>query len=150
MLIRDGGVIRPEFDAELDRLRGFAAESDAFLEALEKREQTRTGISTLKVGYNKVQGFFIEVSKAQSGSVPDDYTRRQTLKNAERYITSELKAYENEALSAQSKALQLEKQIWQKVLQQCLPYLPDLKTTIDAIAAVDVLTNHAERAETLA
>ncbi|MEE3003489.1 MAG: DNA mismatch repair protein MutS [Pseudomonadota bacterium] len=149
VLIRDGGVIKAGFNVELDRLRSFAAESNQYLLDLEQREKSATGIPTLKVGYNRVQGFYIEVSKAHSDNVPNHYNRRQTLKNAERYITSELKSYENEALSSQSKALNLEKELYQQILLSLIEYLPKLKQTIAAIASTDLLTNLAERAVTL-
>lgn len=149
MLIRDGGVIQAGYHSELDTLRGFAQDADTFLADLEMREKQETGISTLKVGYNKVQGFYIEVSKAQSAQVPDRYTRRQTLKNAERYITAELKTFENEALSAHSKALQLEKQLYQELCEYTAHFIEPLKQTITAIAMVDLMSNLAERAITL-
>ena len=149
MLIRDGGVIQTGYHAELDTLRGFAQDADTFLADLETREKKETGISTLKVGYNKVQGFYIEVSKAQSSQVPDRYVRRQTLKNAERYITEELKAFENEALSAHSKALQLEKQLYQALCEYTASFIEPLKQTIATIATIDLMSNLAERAVTL-
>jgi DNA mismatch repair protein MutS len=148
-LIRDGGVIKYGYSEQLDRLRSFAAESNQYLKDLEQREKTATGIGNLKVGYNKVQGFYIEVSKANSTNVPDHYTRRQTLKNAERYITSELKSYENEALSSQSKSLSLEKQIYSELLVKTSIYIEELKQTISSMASIDLLANLAERAITL-
>jgi DNA mismatch repair protein MutS len=149
ILIRDGGVLKSGFNNELDRLRSFAAESSQYLKDLEEREKNSTGISTLKVGYNRVQGFYIEVSKANSDTVPPHYIRRQTLKNAERYITEELKSYEDEALSSQSKALNLEKELYKQILVDILPYLTDLKSTISSIASIDLLSNLTERAITL-
>ncbi len=149
VLIRDGGVLKAGFSEDLDRLRSFAQESNQYLKDLEEREKSSTGIQTLKVGYNKVQGFYIEVSKANSSLVPEHYTRRQTLKNAERYITTELKSYEDEALSSQSKSLSLEKDLYHKILNDILPYLPLLKKTISSIASIDLVSNLAERAQTL-
>ena len=108
-ILREGGVIADGFDAELDELRGIQTNCGDFLLALEARERARTGIANLKVEYNRVHGFYIEVSQAQSVKVPDDYRRRQTLKNAERYITPELKTFEDKALSANERALAREK-----------------------------------------
>jgi hypothetical protein len=113
-VLREGGVIADGFDAELDELRALTRDAGAFLLELETRERARTGIATLKVEYNKVHGFYIEVSRAQSDKVPDDYRRRQTLKNAERYITPELKAFEDKALSAQERALAREKMLFER------------------------------------
>ena len=149
MLIRDGGVIKPGFSPELDRLRSLVNSSAEFLENLEEKERAKTGISNLKISYNKVHGFYIEVSKAQVAKVPDSYTRRQTLKNVERYITSELKEYENEALSAQSKALNLEKELYQNLVADLLQDLKKLQQTIHAVASIDLLTNLTERAISL-
>ncbi len=149
MLIRDGGVIKPGFDQELDRLRSLVNSSAEFLSNLEAKERTNTGIHNLKISYNKVHGFYIEVSKANSGKVPDSYTRRQTLKNVERYITPELKEYESEALSAQSKALNLEKELYQTLVANLLLDLKKLQQTIHAVASIDLLTNLTERAISL-
>ena len=149
MLIRDGGVIKTGFDEELDKLRGFAHNSNKILQEIEATEKQHTGIANLKIGFNKVQGFFIEISKTHSDKVPDNYIRRQTLKHAERYITPELKEYENEALSSQSKALSLEKNIYNLLLKELLSYLKQLQQTIAAIASLDMLCNLAERAITL-
>lgn len=146
MLIRDGGVIKPGFNEELDRLRSLVNSSAEFLESLEEKERAKTGIANLKISYNKVHGFYIEVSKANIAKVPDSYTRRQTLKNVERYITQELKEYENEALSAQSKALNLEKELYQNLVASLLPDLKKLQQSIHAVASIDLLTNLTERA----
>lgn len=149
MLIRDGGVIKPGFNEELDRLRSLVNSSAEFLENMEEKERAKTGIQNLKISYNKVHGFYIEVSRANTDKVPDSYTRRQTLKNVERYITSELKEYENEALSAQSKALNLEKDLYQNLVEDLLHDLKKLQQTIHAVASIDLLTNLAERAISL-
>ena len=109
VLLRDGGVIAGGFDAQLDELRGITQNCDAFLLDLESRERTRTGIANLRVQFNKVHGFYIEVTQSQVAKAPADYQRRQTLKNAERFITPELKAFEDKALSAQDRSLAREK-----------------------------------------
>ena len=120
-----------------------------YLEKLELRERERTGISTLKVSYNKVHGFYIDVTKANSHLVPADYVRRQTLKNNERYLIPELKEYEEKVLTAQSRALALEKQLYEELLDLLLPHLNILQLTANAVAELDVFTTFAERAETL-
>jgi DNA mismatch repair protein MutS len=148
-LLRDGGVIAPGLDADLDELRDINEHCDAFLLALETRERERTGISNLRVQYNKVHGFYIEVTTGQLGRVPDDYRRRQTLKNAERFITPELKAFEDKALSAQERALAREKWLYEQLLDQLQPHLPVLLELARALAALDVLSTLAERAATL-
>jgi len=148
-VLREGGVIADGFDAELDELRGIQTNCGDFLLALETRERERSGISTLKVEYNRVHGFYIEVSHAQSANVPDDYRRRQTLKNAERYITPELKAFEDKALSANDRALAREKLLYEQLLDQLAPFIPQLQTIAAAIAELDVLATFAERAATL-
>ncbi len=148
-VLREGGVIADGFDADLDELRGIQNNCGDFLLALESRERARTGITTLKVEYNRVHGFYIEVSAAQSVNVPDDYRRRQTLKNAERYITPELKTFEDKALSANDRALAREKLLYEQLLDQLSPYVPALQNTAVAIAELDVLTTFAERAATL-
>ncbi|MEO6145787.1 MAG: DNA mismatch repair protein MutS [Sulfuriferula sp.] len=148
-IIREGGVIADGYDADLDELRGLQTHSGEFLIALEARERERSGIANLKVEYNKVHGFYIEVSRAQSDKVPDDYRRRQTLKNAERYITPELKAFEDKALSASERALAREKQLYDALLQALLPGLPALQNLAAALADLDVLCTLAERAQTL-
>ena len=148
-IIREGGVIADGYDADLDELRGLQTHSGEFLITLEARERERSGIANLKVEYNKVHGFYIEVSRAQSDKVPDDYRRRQTLKNAERYITPELKAFEDKALSASERALAREKQLYDALLQALLPGLPTLQNLAAALADLDVLCTLAERAQTL-
>ncbi|MFZ2300779.1 MAG: DNA mismatch repair protein MutS [Gallionella sp.] len=148
-VLREGGVIADGFDAELDELRGIQTNCGDFLLALEARERARTGIATLKVEYNRVHGFYIEVSAAQSVNVPDDYRRRQTLKNAERYITPELKAFEDKALSANDRALAREKFLYEQLLDQLAPFIPQLQRIAAAIAELDVLATFAERAATL-
>ena len=148
-VLREGGVIADGFDAELDELRGIQNNCGDFLLALEARERARTGITTLKVEYNRVHGFYIEVTHAQSANVPDDYRRRQTLKNAERYITPELKAFEDKALSANERALAREKFLYEQLLDQLAPFIPQLQRIAAAIAELDVLATFAERAATL-
>jgi DNA mismatch repair protein MutS len=149
MLIRDGGVIAEGYDPELDDLRAIAENADRFLLELEAREKERTGISTLKLGYNRVHGYYIEISKGQADKAPVDYTRRQTLKGAERYITPELKEFEDKVLSARERALAREKYLYDALLDKLLEVLADLQQTAFAIAELDVLTCFAERAETL-
>jgi DNA mismatch repair protein MutS len=148
-VLREGGVIADNFDPELDELRGIQTNCGDFLLELEMRERARTGINTLKVEYNRVHGFYIEVSIAQSVNVPDDYRRRQTLKNAERYITPELKAFEDKALSANDRALAREKFLYEQLLDQLAPFIPQLQRIAAAIAELDVLATFAERASTL-
>ncbi|MGL6070384.1 DNA mismatch repair protein MutS [Craterilacuibacter sp.] len=147
-LLRDGGVINHGYSADLDELRAIQTNCGEFLLQLEARERERSGINTLKVEFNRVHGFYIEVSRAQSDKVPDDYRRRQTLKNAERYITPELKEFEDKALSAQDKSLALEKQLYESVLDALTPYVSALQRTAQAVAALDVLATFAERSET--
>jgi DNA mismatch repair protein MutS len=148
-ILREGGVIADGFDPELDELRGIQTNCGDFLLALEARERERTGIATLKVEYNRVHGFYIEVTHAQSANVPDDYRRRQTLKNAERYITPELKTFEDKALSANERALAREKFLYEQLLDQLSPFIPQLQRIAAAIAELDVLATFAERAVTL-
>ncbi len=148
-VLRDGGVIADGYDAELDELRGIQNNCGDYLLELETRERTRTGIATLKVEYNRVHGFYIEVSHAQSANVPDDYRRRQTLKNAERYITPELKTFEDKALSANERALAREKFLYEQLLDLLLPHVAQLQQLANAIAELDVLATYAERAATL-
>ena len=145
-VLREGGVIRDGYDAELDELRAIQNNCGEFLLELETRERQRTGIATLKVEYNRVHGFYIEVSMAQSANVPDDYRRRQTLKNAERYITPELKAFEDRALSAQDKALASEKRLYEELLEKLLPFVETLQHIGAAAAEADVLAAFSERA----
>jgi DNA mismatch repair protein MutS len=137
--LRDGGVINDGFDPELDELRGLQDNAADFLVALETRERERTGIPNLKVEYNRVHGFYIEVTRAQSEKVPDDYRRRQTLKNAERYITPELKAFEDKALSAKDRALAREKLLYETLLDGLMPHLPSLQRIAASVAEIDAL-----------
>ncbi len=146
-LVRDGGVIRDGFDAELDELRGLQSNASDFLLALEKRERERTGIANLRVEYNRVHGFYIEVSQGQLEKVPDDYRRRQTLKNAERFITPELKAFEDKALSAGERSLAREKYLYEQLLDTLLPDVPALLALARAAAELDVLCTNASNAK---
>jgi len=148
-IIRDGGVIRDGYDNELDGLRALNRDTGEFLVDLEAREKERTGIGNLKVQYNRVHGFYIEVTKAQAAGVPDDYIRRQTLKNAERYVTPELKEFEEKILSARERALAREKALYAELLAELADTLAPLQRSARALAALDVLANLAERAETL-
>ncbi len=145
-MVRDGGVIARGFDAELDELRGLSENAGQFLVELEARERARTGIANLRVEYNKVHGFYIEVTHGQTDKVPDDYRRRQTLKNAERYITPELKAFEDKALSAQERALAREKHLYEQLLLDLGPHIGTLQAIAQALAQVDVLAALAEHA----
>ncbi|GAB6041334.1 DNA mismatch repair protein MutS [Endothiovibrio diazotrophicus] len=147
--IRDGGMIAEGFDAELDELKGLAQNADQYLIDLEAREKEATGISTLKVSYNKVHGFYIEVSRAQADKVPASYIRRQTLKGAERYITPELKSFEDKVLSARERALAREKQLYDQLLERLIEGLAPLQGSAAALAELDALNNLAERAEAL-
>ncbi|MQY50929.1 DNA mismatch repair protein MutS [Rhodocyclus tenuis] len=147
-MVRDGGVIATGYDAELDELRAINDDCGAFLMALEARERERTGIATLKVEYNRVHGFYIELSKANADRAPDDYRRRQTLKNAERYITPELKAFEDKALSAQDRALAREKLLFEEILGALQGELPILSKIAAAVAHLDMLTAFADIATT--
>jgi len=149
VLLRDGGVIADGVDAELDELRGISRNCDSFLLELEQRERERSGIANLRVQYNKVHGFYIEVTSSQLGRVPGDYQRRQTLKNAERFITPELKRFEDKALSAQERALVREKWLFDQLLDALQPHLGELSALAEALATLDVLSTLAERALTL-
>ncbi|HEY3697733.1 MAG TPA: DNA mismatch repair protein MutS [Spongiibacteraceae bacterium] len=149
MVIRDGGVIAAGYDGELDELRHISSNAGDYLVDLETRERTRTGISTLKVGYNRVHGYYIEISRGQAEHAPIDYIRRQTLKNAERFITPELKTFEDKALSAKSRALTREKALYDDLLEQLNAQLIALQDSAAAIAELDVLATLAERAEAL-
>ena len=149
VVIRDGGVIAQGYDAELDELRALSEGATNYLNELEEREKTRTGISSLKVGYNRVHGFFIEIGKASSELVPAEYIRRQTLKNNERYIIPELKEHEDKVLTSQSRALALEKQLYDGLFDHLLPKLAELIACAQAVAQIDVLHALAERADTL-
>lgn len=148
-LVRDGGVIANGFDTELDELRAIQTNCDGFLLDLETREKARTGITNLRVQFNKVHGFYIEVTSSHLANVPDDYRRRQTLKNAERFITPELKAFEDKALSANERALAREKWLFEKILDELQPHVPALTQLAQALAALDVLCALAERSLTL-
>jgi len=148
-LIRDGGVINDGYDAELDELRGIQNNCDAYLLDLEARERARTGIANLRVQFNKVHGFFIEVTQGQVDKVPDDYRRRQTLKNAERFITPELKAFEDKALSAQDRALTREKVLYEALVLKLSEFVHELSALASALATLDALCALSERALTL-
>ncbi|EJL6505350.1 DNA mismatch repair protein MutS [Vibrio cholerae] len=149
VVIRDGGVIADGYSAELDEWRDLANGATEFLERLEAEERDRHGIDTLKVGYNNVHGFYIQVSRGQSHLVPPHYVRRQTLKNAERYIIEELKRHEDKVLNSKSRALALEKQLWEELFDLLLPHLEQLQQLAASVAQLDVLQNLAERAESL-
>ena len=145
-MVRDGGVIATGFDVELDELRALSENAGQFLIDLETSERARTGIANLRVEYNKVHGFYIEVTNGQTDKVPDNYRRRQTLKNAERYITPELKAFEDKALSAQERSLVREKVLYEKVLLELLPHISTLQAIAHAIAQIDTLVSLANHA----
>jgi DNA mismatch repair protein MutS len=148
-LVRDGDVIAEGFDPELDELRRIATHTDEFLLELEKRERERTGLAGLKLGYNRVQGFFIEIARRDAARVPKDYVRRQTVKSAERFITEELKSFEDKVLGARDKALAREKQLYETVLTQLIDTLGPLQATASALAESDALAALAERAAAL-
>jgi DNA mismatch repair protein MutS len=148
-MVRDGNVIAQGFDAQLDELRAIDKDCGAYLVELEARERERTGISTLKVEYNRVHGFYIEVTNAHAARIPADFRRRQTLKNAERYITPELKAFEDKALSAQDRALARERVLFDELLTDLAPAIPALQRAALALAALDVLATHAIHAASL-
>ena len=145
-MVRDGGVMARGYDADLDELRGLSENAGQFLIDLETRERARTGIANLRVEYNKVHGFYIEVTHGQTDKVPDDYRRRQTLKNAERYITPELKAFEDKALSAQERALSREKFLYEQLLQALAPHIVTLQEIAHALAQLDTLVALADHA----
>jgi DNA mismatch repair protein MutS len=149
MTIRDGGVIAPGYDKDLDELREISTNAGDYLVQLEERERSATGISTLKVGYNRVHGYFIEISKGQAEKAPISYQRRQTLKNAERFITPELKEFEDKALSAKSRALETEKKLYEELVETVAADLVLLMRSSEAVAETDVLANLAERAHSL-
>jgi DNA mismatch repair protein MutS len=148
-LLREGGVIGDGYDSDLDELRAIQTNCDDFLLALETRERERTGIANLRVQFNKVHGFYIEVTQGQVNKVPEDYRRRQTLKNAERFITPELKAFEDKALSAQERALAREKFLYEQLLDMLQVFVPALTQLGSAIATLDALCALAERSITL-
>ncbi len=147
--IREGGVIAPGYDAELDELLTLSENAGDYLIKLEEQEKARTGFSTLKVGYNRVHGYYIEISRLQAKEAPVDYIRRQTLKNAERFITPELKAFEDKALSARDRALAREKVLYEELIDKLLPSIALLQVCASGIAEIDVLANFAERAARL-
>lgn len=149
VVIREGGVIASGYSAELDELRLLSENAGQYLIDLETRERQRTGITTLKVGFNRIHGYYIEISRGQAAQAPADYTRRQTLTNAERYITPELKNYEDKVLSSRSRALALEKTLYEDLLEKLFVDLASLQETAEALSELDVLTNLAERAQSL-
>ncbi|MGY3039288.1 DNA mismatch repair protein MutS [Rhodanobacter sp. TND4EL1] len=149
VLQRDGGVIADGYDAELDELRRLSMHADQYLVELEEREKAASGINTLKVGYNRVHGYYIEISKAQADKAPTHYTRRQTTKNAERYITEELKGFEDKVLSAKERSLMRERALYETLLDTLTEKLEPLKAAASAMAELDVLATLAERAEAL-
>ena len=149
VLIRDGGVIAPAYNQELDDLRNLSQNADQFLIDMENREKQVTGISNLKVNYNRVHGYFIEISRLHSDKVPDHYTRKQTLKSVERYITAELKSFEDKVLSAKEKSLAFEKALYDDLLNQIVESLSAIQQCATALAELDVLVNFAERSDTL-
>jgi DNA mismatch repair protein MutS len=147
--LRDGGVIAAGYDAELDELRLLGSNTEQFLLDLERRERERSGLSSLKLGFNRVQGFYIEVSRSQAARVPPEYLRRQTVKSAERFITPELKSFEDKVLGARDRALAREKALYEALLDHLTSRLPALQSTTAAIAQIDVLNCFAERAAAL-
>jgi len=147
--LREGGVIAPGFDAELDELRALGSNTEQFLIDLEQRERERSGLSSLKLGFNRIQGFFIEVNRSQADKVPAEYLRRQTVKSAERFITPELKSFEDKVLGARERAQARERTLYEALLDQLSGNLPALQASATAIAEVDVLSCFAERATTL-
>ena len=148
-VLREGGVIADGFDAELDELRGMQANCGEFLLKYEAEERERTGLTNLKVEYNSVHGFYIEISRAQAENAPAEYRRRQTLKNAERFITPELKAFEDKVLSANDRALAREKMLYEAILDDLVQHIDVLQANAGSVAQLDVLSTFAERAEAL-
>lgn len=148
-VVRDGGIFAKGYDEALDELLALSTNATDFLAEMERSEKARTGISSLKVGFNRVHGYYIEISRLHSDQAPVEYIRRQTLKNAERFITPELKAFEDKALSAKSKSLAREKELYESLLDQLNQVLSELQTTSQALAQLDVLHNFAERATAL-
>ncbi|MCC2638642.1 MAG: mutS [Moraxellaceae bacterium] len=146
LVIRDGGVLATGYDAELDELRAISANAGDYLLQLEQREREATGIATLKIGYNRVSGYYIELTRAQAENAPAHFIRRQTLKNAERFITPELKVFEDKALSASSRALAREKALYEELLEHLTGHLAALQQSGESLAELDVLANFAERA----
>ncbi len=149
LLIRDGGVIANGYDTELDQLRSLSTDADTFLIKLEQQERAANGLNTLKVGYNRIHGFFIELSRNQTQKLPANYQRRQTLKNVERYITPELKNFEDQILSSRERALAREKYLYEQLLQSLQQQVPILQNIAAALATLDVLQNFAQRADQL-
>jgi DNA mismatch repair protein MutS len=149
VVIRDGGVIADGYDKELDELRSLSKNASDYLLKLEQREREKTGITTLKVGFNRIHGYYIEISRGQAQQAPSEYIRRQTLKNAERFITPELKQFEDKVLSSHSRALAREKMLYEQLLDKLLIHLTELQTCAQAITELDVLNNLAERAKNL-
>src|SRR5690606_25962673 len=149
VLSRDCGVIASSYHAELDQWRALATGATDYLEQLEQRERERTGIASLKVGFNRIHGYYIETGRSADTKVPPEYVRRQTLKNNERYIIPELKEYEDKVLGSQSKALALEKQLYEQLFDLTAPYLAQLQQLAQALAELDVLCTFAERADSL-
>ena len=147
--LSDGDVIRAGFNAELDQLRSLSADAGESLAKIERREREQTGLNTLKVGFNRVHGYFIELSKTQAVEAPEHYIRRQTLKNAERFITPELKTFEDKAVSAKSRAQQLEKSLFEGLFEPLLDQLGALQLAARAIGDLDALACLAERGLTL-
>lgn len=149
VVLRDGGVIAPGYDPDLDALRDLSQNADQFLIDLERKERERTGIETLKVSYNRVHGYYIEIRRSKAAQAPDDYIRRQTLKGAERFVTPELKTFEDQVLSARERALQREKALYEALLDRLSESLDPLQRGAAAIARLDVLACFAERARSL-
>jgi DNA mismatch repair protein MutS len=149
VMLRDGDVIAPGYDAELDELRRISTHTDEFLLELERRERERSGIASLRLSYNRVSGFFIEINRSQADNVPKDYIRRQTVKNAERFITPELKSFEDKVLGAREKALARERELYDIILTQLIDRLGALQATAGALATLDTLAALAERAAQL-
>ena len=144
--MRDGGVVADGYDPDLDELRRISTHTDEFLLELERRERERTGIAGLKLGFNRVQGFFIEITRKDAERVPKDYIRRQTVKSAERFITAELKGFEDKVLSARDRALAREKEIYEQILTQLIDRLGPMQATASALAMLDAIAALAERA----
>jgi DNA mismatch repair protein MutS len=149
ILVREGGVIAAGFDADLDELRIISADANRFLDELEVTERERTGLNNLKVGYNRVHGYYIEISKVQAQSAPENYIRRQTLKGAERFITPELKEFEDKVLSARDRALARERQLYDELIESLNEDLAGMQKTAASVAEIDVIANLAERAVAL-
>ncbi len=149
VLVRDGGVIAEGYNAELDELRALSRHGDEYLLELERRERERTGIGNLKVRYNRVHGYYLEIPRSQSDGVPADYVRRQTLKNVERFITPELKSFEDKVLSAREKALALEKALYEALLRTLAPQVTEIQSRGRALAELDVLAALARQAREL-